>query len=1386
VGSLHYATEGWDSSEGDAGNYLAGSLYEEDVYAGGNIDGSKLLKQTLNTYAGTNSTHTSCSSAYAAGLYKPCEVIQLSSKTTTYEGTGSNNANAPWVQTATTWDDYNSSSGLVSGKYHNKLSEATSGSNIATKTQKWTYQTTDTTVGSNVYYNIHKPIHSEVDDASGHVWSCSDTTYDEGRSSGLPSPSAGWATTVKTYSKCGDNSTVTTTYTGYDLAGNAVATVDGVGAANASLYSSNGCTLSTAPVYLSSSWTAGHYTTCTAYSSANAQPTDTWNALGHHQRQVYDATQGLLPSSAVDVNNQTTTASYSYDSSGNTTTQVKLPGESGTYTKQGTLKSTCTDSSTLPCLEVDGNTSLYSSAVTRTFYDSLGRKVETQKPGPDAAHTTVTFTVYNDSANTVFSSVPFVVVARTTWLDPNGATDYNGVTPGGTSVTKDPLGRTISTTDPLSHISTVSYGVGSSGVSGDSSSYAIQTNVDANNHVSKTYLDMLGRTIYTIVYSGLSTGTLTAIKRTTTAYNVLDKPTSVIVTDLAPQSNQSTTSVTTTATYDDLGRQLTLVDPDRGTHTFAYDANGDTVGDTVGSGVNLRSVGSKYDLLGRVGCVQNSVPGATDVDINGACSSGATPYVQNTYDANPSGISWTNYPVGKLTRSITTTTYPAPDNSTGTVMQMMQYDQRGQILTNQMQIAVTGGSLAFPSFPTYQESLFYNDADQVTTTKTTIGGTAGYTFTQAYDSTTGIQTGLSNTNTASASLAALSYNSQGQIGAITLKDSAGANLANETLLYDGALRPSNATTTWSSGGSTIYSDGVSYDNVGNVLSRVSTFAAVPGSSGSGGSETQNFCYNEQSQLVWASNMAAASPTTGQTCGTASLQSSLGGNYTNSYVYTHLGQLWKGPLNGSGTQEQYLYCNGNQPHQLTALSPASGNPTCAAPGTTVYTANYDAYGNMKSRTYPIGTTGTSVYDTADRMVRWNGTTSSAAQEEWYLYDASGNRVLRRSTSTTSGNNPATAASTITVYAFGLEEHVYSYSGSGSTATNTGNTYYYSVGGRLIGTWNGTNTNFLLTDLLGSVVATINNTAGSAAVLGIQAYGPYGNKRYTAGIVKTNKGFTGQYADDLTGFDYYVARYYDPVVGRFLSADTVEDNIHGMDPYEYVGGSPETKTDPTGHDGIFDGVTWENVAPIIPEAVLATILAPEVVVPALLIGITILAVVDQIHQANNAQATQDVENGKRKGNQPKSTPTPTPSTKPAPPIPPKGATPPPTPTTTPTTTGITPTPTAEAQPATGGATSGGGYKAGDETPGGLRFTVHGADQANQRHFTAEIIDSIYRTFWKTRVKQLDYNTKTHLYDLRWRITDSRGNVIVVDASGNIVSVFGRHPRTGEGDYIPSPKK
>ena len=405
---------------------------------------------------------------------------------------------------------------------------------------------------------------------------------------------------------------------------------------------------------------------------------------------------------------------------------------------------------------------------------------------------------------------------------------------------------------------------------------------------------------------------------------------------------------------------------------------------------------------------------------------------------------------------------------------------------------------------------------------------------------------MSNNTLGVANLATLGYDVNGQVSDVNFQTTTGSALANDHFAYDGDLRPVSALATWQSGSGatgTIFSQGRTYDPVGNVTSVSTTLAAVPGQSGSGGSETQNFCYDEENRLVWAGN-SGTQPAAGiGTCGNATLATGLNGaGYSTNYAYTHLGQLWQGPLNGTGTAYQYLYCDSTHPHELTGLYPVG--TSCSNLTGAVYTSSYDNWGNVTNRTYN-STNATLSYDILDELVQWN---AGATSQEWYAYDSGGNRIIRRST-TGSGTS-------LTVYAFGLEEHVYSSSG-----TPQSNIYYYSLGGRIVGELQGSTTQFFLTDPLGSVLTTFNATAGSATVQGNQVYGPYGNSRYSQGAMGTNKGFTGQYAD-ATGLDYYNARYYDPVVGRFLSADTVQGNMQGMDPYDYVGGNPETLNDPTG--------------------------------------------------------------------------------------------------------------------------------------------------------------------------------------------------------------------------------
>ncbi len=224
--------------------------------------------------------------------------------------------------------------------------------------------------------------------------------------------------------------------------------------------------------------------------------------------------------------------------------------------------------------------------------------------------------------------------------------------------------------------------------------------------------------------------------------------------------------------------------------------------------------------------------------------------------------------------------------------------------------------------------------------------------------------------------------------------------------------------------------------------------------------------------------------------------------------------------------------------------------------------------------------------------------------------------------------------MTAYVFGLEEHSYFNSGG-----HKGDLYYYTLGGRLLGALDNTGkTTFDLSDALGSVLASFSSAAGIAAIKGNQVFGPYGNARDSQGTINTAKGFTGQYNDSLTGLDYYGSRYYDQVAGVFLSADIVQGNGSGMNPYAYVGGNPETFNDPTGHDpdpGSFLQFVKDNPWILVP---MAMALSPTGLGAWLLIGTSIGIVVSP----NRSQEPTPTNSPQPTGAPtPDETPTPTPT-------------------------------------------------------------------------------------------------------------------------------------------------
>ncbi|MGI6249871.1 MAG: RHS repeat-associated core domain-containing protein [Anaerolineaceae bacterium] len=77
-------------------------------------------------------------------------------------------------------------------------------------------------------------------------------------------------------------------------------------------------------------------------------------------------------------------------------------------------------------------------------------------------------------------------------------------------------------------------------------------------------------------------------------------------------------------------------------------------------------------------------------------------------------------------------------------------------------------------------------------------------------------------------------------------------------------------------------------------------------------------------------------------------------------------------------------------------------------------------------------------------------------------------------------------------------------------------------------------------------------------------PWGTTRYAQGTSPTDYGYTGQMKEGDIYF--YNARWYDPMIGRFMQADTIVPTVQGtqgFDRYAYVNNSPMRYTDPSGH-------------------------------------------------------------------------------------------------------------------------------------------------------------------------------------------------------------------------------
>ena len=303
-----------------------------------------------------------------------------------------------------------------------------------------------------------------------------------------------------------------------------------------------------------------------------------------------------------------------------------------------------------------------------------------------------------------------------------------------------------------------------------------------------------------------------------------------------------------------------------------------------------------------------------------------------------------------------------------------------------------------------------------------------------------------------------------------------------------------------------------------------------------------------------------------------LHSVLGGNTALDLTYDYNKRgLIKSIVNGQDSSDNRVYGYDGGGRIKSSTGPwgsgtyyydSLGNIRRKTEGSRALIMNYDTNNRLSSHTDTVGgsrwlsydgrgnTTGLSaqhfIYDVSDQPVALWGTVSGS-----YKYD---------------GNNKRAKA----VMAGKAIYNVYDASGTlvHVDEDTDGKKTDYIKGGRQtlarVSTVSGVDTiTYLHPDVLGSAQT---GTTSTGSIAWREAFHPYGEATTNHASGDNQAGFTGHIKDKATGLSYMQARYYDPLIGRFLSIDPVTfdgtNNPGYFNRYAYTFNDPINNIDPDG--------------------------------------------------------------------------------------------------------------------------------------------------------------------------------------------------------------------------------
>jgi RHS repeat-associated protein len=587
------------------------------------------------------------------------------------------------------------------------------------------------------------------------------------------------------------------------------------------------------------------------------------------------------------------------------------------------------------------------------------------------------------------------------------------------------------------------------------------------------------------------------------------------------QSTVSSAGATWTTVHNLLGQKTSQTDPDAGTSSYSYDADGNLTQttDTLGHSVSIT-----YDVLDR----KTAQYAATT-----AGQSAGNELASWVYDNDNAVASVTN-PIGKVT------TVTAYDSGNAYTTQSLGFNVFGEPLGETVTIPSAAQGTTLGRSYTFKQTYTTNTGLPYTDIYPAAGGLPAENIVHTYATALDLPNGLADNSYGYSQ--GTTYDAYGRpVQEVLGMGSNEASVNNTFDVHTGALNDQLVTRTTAVPSKYVDEQAYFYDKAGNTTRQTSTRLGDATTA-----ENQCYRYDALDRLTTAWTTASATDTcttTPTTTDSSTVGNPLGtaSTYWTSWTFTPAGQRdtqiqHATTAGGTDTTTSYTH-DGNaagQPHTLT------GDSTTGAT-TASNTYSYDADGNMTTRNTPA---------TGSQTLKWNAagqltTVTAGTTAVSYLYDAGGNLLLK------------TDPTTKTLYLPGEQITL-------DTTANTATGARYLPlpgGGTVVRTGTGTNYAFEITDPHGTSDLYLDCTA---QIPTWRQFTPYGAPRGTTTSWIDDRGFLNKPTDTTTGLTALGAREYDPSTGAFISPDPVFEatDPEQLNGYDYAGDNPVTHSDPTG--------------------------------------------------------------------------------------------------------------------------------------------------------------------------------------------------------------------------------